>query len=247
MPTALIADDEPNLSAELASRLTRFWPELEIVAMPRDGVDALAQLNEKRPDFAFLDIRMPGIDGLRVAQLAPNVRVVFVTAYDAHAVEAFETAAIDYLLKPVTDERLLRCVARLQQHRPIAERDTAPIREDIERKDTTHTTPIRWLTVGVRETTKLVSIDDVLFFQATDKYTEAVTRDCRHLIRTPLKELLPRLDSERFAQVHRGVIVAYAAIDRIERDLLGRLRIHVLGHDAVLPVSRAYAGIFKQM
>jgi DNA-binding LytR/AlgR family response regulator len=244
MPTALIADDEPNLSVELASRLTQFWPELEVVAMPRDGVDALAQLNEKRPDFAFLDIRMPGIDGLRVAQLAPTVRVVFVTAYDAHAVQAFETAAIDYLLKPVTDERLLRCVARLQQHRPSAARDAVELREDIERKDTT---PIRWLTVGVRETTKLVSIDDVLYFQATDKYTEAVTRDCRHLIRTPLKELLPRLDSERFAQVHRGVIVAYAAIDRIERDLLGRLRIHLLGHDAVLPVSRGYAGMFRQM
>jgi DNA-binding LytR/AlgR family response regulator len=244
MPTALIADDEPNLSAELASRLTQFWPELEVVAMPRDGVDALAQLNEKRPDFAFLDIRMPGIDGLRVAQLAPTVRVVFVTAYDAHAVQAFETAAIDYLLKPVTDERLLRCVARLQQHRPSAARDAVELREDIERKDTT---PIRWLTVGVRETTKLVSIDDVLYFQATDKYTEAVTRDCRHLIRTPLKELLPRLDSERFAQVHRGVIVAYAAIDRIERDLLGRLRIHLLGHDALLPVSRGYAGMFRQM
>jgi DNA-binding LytR/AlgR family response regulator len=244
MPTALIADDEPNLSVELASRLTQFWPELEVVAMPRDGVDALAQLNEKRPDFAFLDIRMPGIDGLRVAQLAPTVRVVFVTAYDAHAVQAFETAAIDYLLKPVTDERLLRCVARLQQHRPSAARDAVELREDIERKDTT---PIRWLTVGVRETTKLVSIDDVLYFQATDKYTEAVTRDCRHLIRTPLKELLPRLDSERFAQVHRGVIVAYAAIDRIERDLLGRLRIHLFGHDAVLPVSRGYAGMFRQM
>lgn len=243
MPTALIADDEPNLSAELASRLTHFWPELQIVAMPGNGVDALAQLNDKRPDFAFLDIRMPGIDGLRVAQLAPDVRVVFVTAYDAHAVEAFETSAIDYLLKPVTDERLLRCIARLQQqgggtHSRAGEAGVGMPKE---------TTPIRWLTVGVRETTKLVSIDDILFFQATDKYTEAVTRDYRHLIRTPLKELLPRLESTRFAQVHRGVIVAYLAIDRIERDLLGRLRIHLVGHEAVLPVSRAFAGQFKQM
>jgi DNA-binding LytR/AlgR family response regulator len=242
MPTALIADDEPNLSAELASRLAHFWPELEIVATPRNGVDALAQLSEKRPDYAFLDIRMPGIDGLRVAQLAPDVRVVFVTAYDVHAVEAFETSAIDYLLKPVTDERLLRCVARLQQGggaraRAQAAADAVP----------QETTLIRWLTVGVKEATKLVSIDEVLFFQATDKYTEAVTRDHRHLIRTPLKELLPRLDGARFAQVHRGVIVAYPAIDRIERDLLGRLRIHLLGHEAVLPVSRAYAGQFKQM
>lgn len=244
MPSALIADDEPNLSAELASRLTRFWPELDIVAMPRDGVDALAQLNEKRPDFAFLDIRMPGIDGLKVAQLATDVRVVFVTAYDAHAVEAFETSAVDYLLKPVTDERLLRCISRLQrQGAPTADAAAAAVAAYAQKDGV----PIRWLTVGVKDATKLVSIDDVLFFQATDKYTEAVTSEHRHLIRTPLKELLPRLDAERFAQVHRGVIVAYSAIDRIERDLLGRLRIHLIGHDAVLPVSRAYGGLFKQM
>ncbi|WP_206957736.1 LytR/AlgR family response regulator transcription factor [Trinickia acidisoli] len=242
MPSALIADDEPNLSAELASRLTRFWPELQIVAMPRDGVDTLAQINEKRPDFAFLDIRMPGIDGLKVAQLAAGVRVVFVTAYDAHAVEAFETSAIDYLLKPVTDERLLRCIARLQRH-GVPTADAAALAASL----AADTSPIRWLTVGVKDTTKLVSIDDVLFFQATDKYTEAVTVDQRHLIRTPLKELLPRLDRDRFTQVHRGVIVAYASIDRIERDLLGRMRIHLIGHDAVLPVSRAYASLFKQM
>jgi DNA-binding LytR/AlgR family response regulator len=243
MPSALIADDEPNLSAELASCLTRFWPELKIVAISRDGVDALAQLNEKRPDFAFLDIRMPGIDGLKVAQLASDVRVVFVTAYDAHAVEAFETSAIDYLLKPVTDDRLMRCIARLQRHGAPTPEDAAAAAACIQRD----TAPIRWLTVGVKDATKLVSIDDVLFFQATDKYTEAVTADQRHLIRTPLKELLPRLDADRFAQVHRGVIVAYAAIDRVERDLLGRLRSHLNGHDAVLPVSRAYGALFKQM
>lgn len=243
MPSALIADDEPNLSAELASRLTRFWPELQIVAMPRDGVDALAQLNEKRPDFAFLDIRMPGIDGLKVAQMVSGVRIVFVTAYDSHAVEAFEASAVDYLLKPVTDERLLRCIARLQQHSAPPTADARAAAASLHRE----TAPIRWLTVGVKDATKLVSIDDVLFFQATDKYTEAVTSEHRHLIRTSLKELLPRLDGDRFVQVHRGVIVAYAAIDRIERDLLGRMRIHLIGHDAVLPVSRAYTGLFKQM
>lgn len=243
MPSALIADDEPNLSAELASRLARFWPELTVVGTPRDGVDALAQINDKRPDFAFLDIRMPGIDGLKVARLVPRVRVIFVTAYDAHAVEAFETSAIDYLLKPVTDERLLQCIARLQQRgAPHGTAEAA-----MAASEPNAAAPIRWLTVGAKETTKLVSIDEILFFQATDKYTEAVTREHRHMIRTPLKDLLPRLDGARFAQVHRGVIVAYAAIDRIERDLLGRLRIHLRGHDAVLPVSRAYAGLFKQM
>ncbi|MGU7773992.1 LytR/AlgR family response regulator transcription factor [Burkholderia sp. MR1-5-21] len=243
MPTALIADDEPNLSAQLAERLGQLWPELEIVAMPRNGVDALAALNASRPDFAFLDIRMPGIDGLKLAGLVPDVHVVFVTAYDEYAVDAFDRAAIDYLLKPVTDERLLRCIAKLQRGGAAPARAGAPEHACM----STEAAPIRWLTVGVKDTTRLVSIDDVLYFQALDKYTEVVTAGERHVIRTPLKELLQRLDPARFAQVHRGVIVAYAAIDRVERDLLGRLRIHVRGQQNVLPVSRAYAGLFRQM
>ncbi len=243
MPTALIADDEPNLSAQLASRLTHLWPELEIVAMPRNGVEALAQLNAKRPDFAFLDIRMPGVDGLRIARLLPDVRIVFVTAYDEYAVQAFETSAIDYLLKPLDDERLLRCIARLQRgdnDRSSPAIAGAPLTSK-------GAGGIQWLTVGFKDATRLVSIDDVLYFQATDKYTEIVTAEHRHVIRTPLKDLLPRLDANRFAQVHRGVIVALAAIDRVERDVLGRLRIHLRGHGDVLPVSRAYGGLFKQM
>ncbi|MGK8207325.1 LytR/AlgR family response regulator transcription factor [Burkholderia cenocepacia] len=243
MPTALIADDEPNLSAELAARLSALWPELEIVATPGNGVEALAALNAKRPDFAFLDIRMPGIDGLKLADLVPHVHVVFVTAYDEYAVRAFDRSALDYLLKPVTDERLLRCIAKLQRGaaapaHAFAQEHVAAA-QDVE--------PIRWLTVGIRDKTRLVPIDDVLYFQAADKYTEVVTAEERHVIRTPLKELLPRLDGNRFAQVHRSVIVAYAAIDHIERDLLGRQRIHLRGHRDVLPVSRAGAGLFRQM
>lgn len=241
MPSALIADDEPNLCAELAERLAALWPQLEIVAMPRNGVDTLAALNAARPDLAFLDIRMPGIDGLKLASLVPDVHVVFVTAYDEYAIEAFERSAIDYLLKPVTDERLLRCIAKL--HREAAARRLRAAG----RAPAAGPTPIRWLTVGLKDTTRLVSVDDVLYFQALDKYTEVVTAGERHVIRTPLKELLQRLDPDRFARVHRGVIVAYAAIDRIERDLLARLRIHLRGHRDVLPVSRAYAGLFKHM
>ncbi|KGS03476.1 LytR/AlgR family response regulator transcription factor [Burkholderia sp. ABCPW 111] len=243
MPTALIADDEPNLSAELAERLAGLWPELEIVAMPRNGVDTLAALNASRPDVAFLDIRMPGIDGLKLASLVPDVRVVFVTAYDEHAVEAFDRSAVDYLLKPVTDERLLRCIAKLQRGGFAPARAHALVGARMSQA----ATPIRWLTVGLKDTTRLVSVDDVLYFRALDKYTEVVTAGERHVIRTPLKELLQRLDQDRFAQVHRGVIVSYAAIDRIERDLLGRLRIHLRGRCDVLPVSRAYAGQFKHM
>ncbi|MDR8727155.1 LytR/AlgR family response regulator transcription factor [Burkholderia pseudomultivorans] len=244
MPTALIADDEPNLSAELAARLSTLWPDLEIVGMPGNGVDALAALNAKRPDFAFLDIRMPGIDGLKIAGLVPHVRVVFVTAYDEYAVRAFDESALDYLLKPVTDERLLRCIARLQRGEAAPARPALPPHDTHVRRDVE---PIRWLTVGIRDKTRLVPIDDVLYFQAADKYTEVVTADERHVIRTPLKEMLQRLDSSRFAQVHRGVIVSYAAIDHIERDLLGRQRIHLRGHRDVLPVSRTCAALFRQM
>ena len=242
MPTAIIADDEPNLAAELADRLGRFWPELHIVAMPRNGVDALAELNARKPDFAFLDIRMPGLDGMKVAALAPGAKVVFVTAYDEYAVQAFEAQAVDYLLKPLNDERLLRCIARLQRGgegvAPVAAVVVAPVVEPA---------LIQWLTVGLNDTTHLVSIDDVAYFQATDKYTEVVAGDKRHLIRTPLKELLQRLDPAEFAQVHRSIIVRLAAIDHVQRDLLGRLRIHLRERSDVLPVSRAYAGVFRQM
>ncbi|KND57499.1 Response regulator of the LytR/AlgR family [Candidatus Burkholderia verschuerenii] len=246
MPTALIADDEPNLSAELAVRLSALWPELEIIGMQRNGVDALAELNAKRPDFAFLDIRMPGIDGLKIASLVPHVHIVFVTSYYEYAVQAFDQSAIDYLLKPVTDDRLLRCIVKLQRGGP-APTTTALLENAEEQRDAA---PIRWITVGLRDTTRLVSVEEVLYFlyfQAADKYTEVVTASERHVIRTPLKEMLQRLDTERFAQVHRGVIVAYAAIDHIERDLLSRQRIYLRRSGDVLPVSRACAGLFKQM
>ncbi|WP_233809706.1 LytR/AlgR family response regulator transcription factor [Paraburkholderia sp. HP33-1] len=243
MPTALIADDEPNLSAELASRLAHFWPELQIVAISDNGVDALAELNAKQPDFAFLDIRMPGVDGLQIARLLSNTRAVFVTAYDEYAVQAFETSAVDYLLKPLNDERLLRCIAKLQRGNRLAP-DLTNTASIVSANDAA---PIKWLTVGLKDATHLVSIDDVLYFKATDKYTEVVTRERRHIIRTSLKDLVPRLDADSFAQVHRSAIVAYAAIDRVERDLLGRFRIHLVGCADLLPVSRACVGLFKQM
>jgi len=243
MQTAIIADDEPNLSAELASRLGILWPELKIVGQPRNGVEALAEISAKRPDIAFLDIRMPGLDGLKVSSVTPQVCTVFVTAYDEYAVKAFEASAVDYLLKPVTDERLLRCIAKLQRN----EWKPADARLLTDLSVSKAAEPIRWLTVGIKDETRLVSTDEVLYIQATDKYTEVVTADHRHLIRTPLKELLQRLDAKHFVQVHRSVIVAYSAIERVDRDVMGRQRIHLRSSADVLPVSRAYAGLFKQM
>ncbi len=242
MPTALIADDEPNLATELADRLGRYWPELQIVAMPRNGPDALAALNTLKPDFAFLDIRMPGLDGMQVARLASGSRVVFVTAYDEYAVDAFDTAAVDYLLKPINDERLLKCISRLQRGDAAAPTSTATIPAAPAASDL-----IQWLTVGLNDITHLVDVADVVYFQPPTNTPRSSRVKKRHLIRTPLKELAQRLDPTRFAQVHRGVIVQLAAIDHIQRDLLGRLRIHLRQHGDVLPVSRAYAGLFRQM
>ncbi|HEY4210220.1 MAG TPA: LytTR family DNA-binding domain-containing protein [Steroidobacteraceae bacterium] len=242
-PTALIADDEPNLARDLAQRLRSLWSDLQIVAVVPNGIEAVAELNRLRPQFAFLDIRMPGLNGLEAARAAGGTRVVFVTAHDEYAVAAFEAAAADYLLKPVSDARLAQCVARLQREA------AAPI--DLQKLMTTLATPTRdylaWLTVGLANTTRLVASKSVLYFQSTEKYTEVITVHERHLIRTPLKELLPSLDPQDFAQIHRGTIVNLGAIERMERDVLGRCLVHLKDHKDILPVSRTFAGRFKQM
>ncbi len=242
-PTALIADDEPNLARDLAQRLRSLWSDLEIVAVVPNGIEAVAELNRLRPQFAFLDIRMPGLNGLEAARAASGTRIVFVTAHDEYAVAAFEAAAADYLLKPVSDARLAQCVARLQREA------AAPI--DLQKLLTTLAAPTRdylaWLTVGLANTTRLVASKSVLYFQSTEKYTEVITAHERHLIRTPLKELMLSLDPQDFAQIHRGTIVNLGSIERVERDVLGRCLVHLKDHADVLPVSRTFAARFKQM
>jgi len=242
-PTALIADDEPKLAHDLARRLKQLWAELEIVAVVPNGIEAVAELTRLTPQFAFLDIRMPGLSGLEAAKAASGTRVVFVTAYDEYAIAAFDAAAADYLLKPVSDARLAQCVARLQ-------REAAPP-VDLHKLMASIGTPVRdclaWLTVGLANTTRLIAVSSVLYFQATDKYTEVVTGNERHLIRTPLKELLRSLDPQHFAQIHRGTIVNLAAIERVERDVLGRCQVHLKDHADVLQVSRSFVARFKQM
>jgi DNA-binding LytR/AlgR family response regulator len=242
-PTALIADDEPKLAQDLAQRLKQLWGELDIVALVANGIQAVAELNRLRPQYAFLDIRMPGLSGLEAARAATGTRVVFVTAYDEYAIAAFEAAAADYLLKPVSDARLAQCVARLQ-------RDAAPA-IDLQKLMTSLTSPAReylaWLTVGLANTTRLVAVKSVVYFQSIEKYTEVVTAHERHLIRTSLKDLLQSLDPQVFLQIHRGTIVNRAAIERVERDVLGRCLVHLRDHNDVLSVSRNFAGQFKQM
>jgi len=243
MPTALIADDEPHLVTDLSERLTRLWPQLSIEAVAQDGLAALGELARLRPDFAFLDIRMPGLTGIEVARSAGPTRIVFVTAFEEHALAAFEVAAVDYLLKPVSDARLAQCVSRLQTSASprvdwnaltkLLDRPAAP--------------GLAWLTVGLAGTTRLVAVEEVLYFQSCEKYTEAVTARERHLIRTPLRELEGQLDPQRFARIHRATIVNLSAVERIESDLLGRKQVHLKGSPDVLALSRSFAERFRQM
>jgi DNA-binding LytR/AlgR family response regulator len=243
-PTAIIADDEPRLAENLASRLRALWPHLNIVAIVPNGIAAVAAIAEHKPNFAFLDIRMPGLDGMQVAKAAPGTRVVFVTAYDEYAVSAFDNAAVDYLLKPISDARLAQCVARLTQW-SVASVDSGAAAALPARP--LPGAVLEWLTVRLGDTTRLVAVNEVLYFRSGDKYTEAVTPTEHHLIRIPLKELLTQLDQRYFAQIHRSVIVNLRKVERIERDLFGRSTLHLRDHGEVLSVSRNYLDQFKQM
>lgn len=243
MPTALIADDEPRLATDLAERLQQIWPQLTIVAVVPNGLTAVSEVARLRPDLAFLDIRMPGLSGLKVAESAGTTRIVFVTAHEEYALSAFDVAAVDYLLKPVSDARLVQCVTRLQSSaRP--EVDWQALNALLSQPAAPALT---WLTVGLAGTTRLVAVEEVLYFQSSEKYTEAVTARERHVIRTALRELAEQLDPRQFARVHRSTIVNLAAIDRIESDLLGRRRVHLKGSPDVLTLSRSFADRFRQM
>jgi DNA-binding LytR/AlgR family response regulator len=242
----LIAEDEPHLADDLARRLTRLWPELRVVGVVADGIAARHALLDLAPDIAFLDIRMPGLSGLEAARAAPpGCRVVFVTAYDEHAVAAFDQAAADYLLKPVADARLARCLERLRQ--PAADSGAALLTRLRDLLDAPQGGHLRWLRAQVGEDVRLLAVDDVCFLQAADKYTRVVTRDAEYLLRTPLKELAAGLDPELFWRVHRGCLVNARQIVAARRDLLGRLRLSLRDHAEVIPVSRAHAHLFKQM
>lgn len=250
-PTALIADDEPHLAAHLAQRLAALWPDLELVARPGNGAEALERIETLRPDIAFLDIRMPGLSGLEVAsRLTVPCRLVFVTAYDQFAVEAFEREAIDYLLKPISDERLARTIGRLRSSLAAAppvppEALLAQLRQLIAGAPAAG--PLRWIRAQVGQVIRLVAAEDICYFQASEKYTTVYTRDAELLIRTPIKELAGQLDPAQFWQVHRSTLVNVRQIAAAKRDAMGRLTLHLKHRPDTLPVSRAYAHLFHQM
>ncbi len=244
---AVIADDEPHLADDLRRRLLRLWPELEIAAVLHDGLAAARALAEIKPDFAFLDIRMPGKSGLDAARAAPpDCRVVFVTAFDDHAVQAFEQAAVDYLLKPVSEERLARCVERLKWQSAAAP-DELLARLQRLLAAPAAAEPLRWLRAQVGQAVRMVAAEDACYFQSADKYTLLFTGAADLLLRTPLKELAARLDPQQFWQVHRGTLVNVRQIVSAHRDLLGKVTLTLRDRPEKIAVSRGYAHLFRQM
>ncbi|MES2715559.1 MAG: LytTR family DNA-binding domain-containing protein [Pseudomonadota bacterium] len=256
--TALIADDEDLPRSELRRMLAQAWPALQIVAECEHGPAAVEAIDALQPSIAWLDIRMPGLSGLDVARAASGrCHVVFTTAYDSHAVAAFDAGAVDYLLKPIAADRLAQAVARLQerlaQRQPAADLDALVDRLAGRLAANPGTVrpgpavPLRWVSASVGETIKLFAIDEILFFQSDEKYTRVVTASDEAHVRKPLKELAEGLDPELFWQVHRGVIVRASAIARAQRDELGRITLHLRQHGDKLAVSQAYAWRFKPM
>lgn len=251
MPTALIADDEPHLARYLAEQLATLWPELQIVATARNGLEAAAGIDRLAPDLAFLDIRMPGLTGLEVAQgIEGGTRVVFVTAYDEFAVQAFEHAALDYLMKPVTAERLARSLPRLRAAIAQAVEPDARLAETLRRllPGAAAAPRLRWIRASAGELTHQAPVDEVVLFRADDKYTCVHTVAGKELlIRTPIAELAAQLDPQQFWQVHRSTLINLAFLDNTRRDEASRLWVRMKGHAQELPVSRAYVHLFKAM
>ena len=245
------AEDEAPQRRALQQQLRTAWPELELVAVCEDGLSALDAVTRHRPRVAFLDIRMPGVSGLDVARqvVAQGGLVVFTTAYEDYAIRAFEAGAADYLLKPVQDARLAQAVERMQAR--LAEAHAPDMRsliDDLEaRLRPQGDRLIRWITASVGDSVRMIAIDEVLFFQAQDKYVRVVTADDEAIIRMSLKELLGGLDPDVFWQVHRGVLVRVQAIDRVRKDELGRHQLSVKGRKDVLPVSGAFQQRFRGM
>jgi len=251
MMRALIADDEPHLAQYLRDQLLSLWPELQIVHLARNGIDAAARIAELEPDIAFLDIEMPGLSGLEVAQgIAGHTRVVFVTAFDAFALQAFEHAALDYVLKPVSTERLARTVARLRAApaQPPATAAMAQALQQITAAAAPAPRPrLRHILASQGERTHHIDVARVRFFHADDKYTVVFSVDGEFLIRTAISDLPSQLDPEQFGQVHRSTVINLAWLDGTRRDESSRLFLRLRGHAGELPVSRAFVHLFKAM
>ena len=244
MTTALILEDEPLLAEQLRDKLARLWPELKIVGMPGEGREALRMARQTQPDIAFLDIRLPGLSGLEVAAALPeHTRVVFVTAHDEFAVEAFRAAAVDYLLKPVSDERLAATIERLLREGSQNREELLALLQQVSAAPSW----LQWIRAGLGETTVLVPVDEVVYFRADAKYTSVVTRDKEHLVRRAISKLESQLDPDKFWRIHRGIIVRVDQIASASRDLRGRYVLTLRDRPEKLRSSQAYGHLFKHM
>lgn len=259
MTTCILADDETHLTRYLADQLALAWPDLKILATAANGVEADALIAQHQPDLAFLDIQMPGLNGLEVAQgIEGTTRVVFVTAYDDYAVQAFEEGAIDYLLKPVTSERLSKCIGRLQDRIRVpavpAENDLASaLRKLLQSQALPGATPqyLRYVRAHERgaqgEQVLQIDVDDVLYFEAADKYTCVVLAQGEKLLRTSVAELESELAPDFFKRIHRSTLVNLRHVHATRRDESGRMWVKLKNHARELPVSRAYHAVFGRM
>ena len=277
MTTALLADDERLLREQLRTRLAEVWPELEIVAEAKNGAEAVALTEQHHPDVVFLDIRMPGMTGIEAARAIAQLptdepdaetgtsalahapwhgpEIVFITAYDQYAIEAFEQGVVDYVLKPAERERLQVTVERLKKR--IAERgsdggpDASGMQQLLQRlaarMQPNAPAKLHWIQATVGASIQMIPIEDVLFFISDEKYTRVQTATLEALIRKPIKELVEELDADMFWQIHRSTLVSTRAIAGVTRDLRGRQLVAVRGHPEKLEVSRSYAGLFKGM
>jgi DNA-binding LytR/AlgR family response regulator len=252
-PTAVIADDERLMRDQLVDTLKEAWPELAVVGEAANGHEAVAMVHSLEPDVAFLDIRMPGMDGVQAAQaLAGKVHIVFVTAHDEFAIKAFEQGAIDYVLKPADAERLRVTCQRVRER---LRQDPDPMDSLLAQLSQRLAGPgvarpreyLRWVQASVGSNIRMVPTSEILFFRAEDKYTRVQTARFEALIRKSIKELLDELDPEEFWQIHRGTVVRVEAVDQISRNLAGKQVVHLKGSDEKLEVSRSFTHLFKQM
>jgi DNA-binding LytR/AlgR family response regulator len=253
-PTAVVAEDEETLRHELVEQLGKLWPELSVVAEASDGVQALRLLDQHQPDVLFLDIQMPGATGLDVArQVGGRSHVVFVTAYDQYAVAAFDQGAVDYVLKPLASARLFTAISRVKQRLggPGAEyaQHVGQALDQLSARGAPNAPRgfLRWINASVGQTLKLITVDEVLYFQSDNKYTRVATREGEALIRKPLKELVEELDPEQFWQVHRSTLVNAMAVSAVTRDFRGRMQLKLKERSEMLLVAESYAHLFRQM
>jgi len=250
---AIIADDEEQLRVYLKSKLSGLWPELLISGEAGNGLEALELIETIRPAIAFLDIKMPGLSGIEVAQkMSTNCRVVFITAFDHYAIEAFENEAVDYLLKPVTDKRLEKTIERLKKQIFAISKPPIDFSRTMDRlvaalKENQPSGYLKWIKVRHGEEVRLISIDEVSYFKAEDKYTVVKTLEGESLIKKSIRQLAEELDPNQFWRIHRGTIIHVSRISKISRSFTGRLIITLKNLPETLTVSRSYAHLFKQM